>query len=77
VQIGGKKLRQRAHYWAFFDNFYDNNSSEPFHVLSIIGQFMCDSKVGTFSVAPGYNCVDRVMYLILANDYGEMVVASR
>jgi hypothetical protein len=56
---------------------YDNNSAAPFHVLSIIGQFMCDSKVGTFSVALGNSCVDKVIYLTLANDYGEMVVASR
>jgi hypothetical protein len=38
---------------------------------------MCDSKVGTFSVALGNSRVDKVIYLTLANDYGEMVVASR
>jgi len=38
---------------------------------------MCDSTVGTFSAALGNSCVDKVIYLTLANDYGEMVVASR
>jgi hypothetical protein len=75
VQIGGTRLRQRAHYLAIFD-IYDNNSAVPSQVVSIIGHFMRDSKVGTFSAALGNSCVDKVIYLTLANNYGEMVVAS-
>lgn len=75
MQIGGKVCVRKLITGLFFD-IYDKNSSAPIHVLSIIGQFMYDSKVGTFSVTLGNSCVDKVIYLTLANDYGEMVVAS-